>query len=121
VECGKVSDGCGGSIDCDKVDGFGCTEDATCKKNKCTQKAPPVKKSDQASPDDPDVQAKTKGEPGDVGGDGDKSDTPLHAPAKKAAASGGCSAAPSSGGTSSSGLLLALAVATCFVRRRRSR
>jgi MYXO-CTERM domain-containing protein len=132
LQCGTVSDGCGGTINCDNVDGFGCTSDATCTSHKCVAKtapaAPPVKPapSSTAKPGQGDPDTHTQGEPGDVGDTGDgnnSSSTPaLKSPAKPTASSSGCSAAPGSAGTGdvtgSAGL--AFAVGLLLKRRRRA-
>ena len=141
LQCGTVSDGCGGTINCDNVDGFGCTSDATCTDHKCapnTGTTPPAKPSPSTppkapgvtpakpSPGDPDT--KTQGEPGDVNGDGDKdkaSDpSSLKSPAKPNNSSSGCSAAPRSGSDATSDAAgsagLAFAVAALLKRRRRA-
>jgi MYXO-CTERM domain-containing protein len=134
LQCGTVSDGCGGTINCDNVDGFGCTSDATCTKNKCTPKTAPSNPAPSSTSkptpapktpsNDPDNTSKTQGEPGDVGdtGNGDKSSDPssLQAPAKQPTASGGCSTAPSGTGDATGSAGLAFAVVALLKRRRRN-
>lgn len=39
VECGRVSDGCKGTVDCDTVASFGCEAEETCTSGRCVAKA----------------------------------------------------------------------------------
>jgi MYXO-CTERM domain-containing protein len=137
LQCGAVSDGCGGTVNCDTQQGFGCPDGQTCSKNQCSKAAP----ASSAAPTSSGGAAKTP--PGTTtttttttgGGDGNSSDssddknpnssssesTPGAGPAAKGSA-GGCSAAPTPGSAGSPpsfglvGILGALAL-----RRRRQR
>ena len=140
VECGKVPDGCGGTVDCDDLPYFGCKGGAVCgetQENRC----PKTDSKPSGSEDDADDESDrlTEGDPGE--GDDDESDsTPssTRSPAsddededdapnarkRSGATSSGCSTAPLTAGGGAAagfggpalGLLLLLGA-----RRRRSK
>ena len=119
VQCGSISDGCGATVDCDTVDGFGCSTSQTCSKHLCVANAtdagglpttgtPGTTTSESTS----DVAAQNEGEPGDL---------PTSTRSTTNVSSGGCSTTPGSTSREAGGFAgVALAVAA-FVRRRRSR
>ncbi len=108
VECGKLSDGCGGTIDCDTLPMFGCGTGQTCgatAPNRCPA-PPPSATPDAGAPTTPTpAPPETQGDPGDenepmtpssrTGSDRDDEEE-ADKPAKKSApvASSGCSTAP---------------------------
>lgn len=136
VECGKVSDGCGGMVDCDALPMFGCGTGQTCgatAPNRCPV-PPPSATPDAgtaptpAAPTPPEAQ----GDPGDDNepmspssrtgsdtSDDDGSDDAKPAKKSKPVSSSGCSAAPTTGGASGGALALFAFAAVATRRRRR--
>jgi MYXO-CTERM domain-containing protein len=147
VTCGRISDGCGGEVNCDKQEGFGCATGKICNaQRKCvtdTTLPPPStgnKPSDKPAGTDTDTAkdkpadeaTKTKGTPvgpaSDEGADdktpSSSSDGNTKKPADstkkpKKAASGGCSAAPGGPAENAGTALTAFAALAVLARRRR--
>lgn len=116
AQCGKVSDGCGGRVDCDALAGSGCAEGKSCNaKNKCVTSTIGEFGETESEANDTPLSAE-----GDVGDPGDDDDKPRYkSKVNPVRQSAGCSAG---GASSESGLLAfaGIAVAIAFVRRRKS-
>jgi len=114
VQCGSLDDGCGGTVSCDKVQGFGCSSSQTCSKHLCVASTlPDAGTVTTGSASEDDTAAQSEGEPGDVPETTHKSSADM--------ASSGCSSAPGSSTRTEAGGLAGLALAVAaFVRRRRS-
>ena len=113
VQCGSVSDGCGGQVDCDSVEGFGCAKSQTCSKHLCVAGTADAGTSTTtggaASESTSDVAAKNAGEPGDESSTRSASNVD----------SSGCSLAPGSTTRTEAGGLLGLALGLVALLRRR--
>lgn len=111
AECGAVSDGCGGKVDCDEVEGFGCSRGSVCgAKNKCSE----------STLENADAPVTPSGDEGDDGDDDAKK--PSFVSKNKAVKqSAGCSASPS--GATGDGLFAfaGLGAVLALARRRRGR
>jgi MYXO-CTERM domain-containing protein len=141
VECGLISDGCGGSVNCDVVATFGCKDSVCTPLHKCEKKVttpppvdppktdPPTSSPSTDPPRDPDTSSPSSPASGDDDNDDDTTEGDGKEPTKsnqkkpKKKAAGGCSAAPGSDSSPGSGGLagLGLALGLAFARRRRSR
>jgi MYXO-CTERM domain-containing protein len=129
ADCGNVPDGCGGTVSCDTVQGFGCDQSSTCNaQNKCQKKASssPTNQSSSTNgtvlPGGGDTTEPPPPSTASSDGNSDKK-KPAEEVAnldKKKKASG-CSAAPGESNEGLSGALPFLAIGLLARRRRRSR
>jgi MYXO-CTERM domain-containing protein len=136
LECGTVSDGCGGTVDCGQLPAFRCGGGAACgSDNKCPATSKPSSTTGTAgtdyeqcegAQDNPELCSPAKGDPGDDGEAAHTSSTRTSSndkdtdePAKKSSgvASSGCSSAP--GGSSSGFGAVAIAFFLMLGARRR--
>ena len=136
---GQISDGCGGEVDCDKQEGFGCATGKTCNaQRKCVTDTTLPPSTDDTKPDDDETKpadeaTQTTGAPigpaadddddgsdreSDTSSSSSKDDKPA-APKKKKTDSGGCSAAPGSSGENAGAALTVFAALAVLSRRRR--
>jgi hypothetical protein len=136
LACGSISDGCGGTVSCDAVPGFGCAKDETCSATHACLKNGAKTPGSTTEPPVPSGTVAPAGDPGDdttpPTAASDKSSKTPSAREKSASSSSG-GAVPSSGCSVSSSSrtgstsheapsFLALAFAFAFgIARRRSR
>lgn len=123
-ECGTISDGCGGTVDCGELPYFRCGEGVTCgDDNKCAREP-------SSSPTTPTTDAPSTGDPGDDEGTthpsstrtaNDDEDEDTDEPAEKLSdvASSGCSSAPGGSSSGLGGVAIAFFL-TMGARRRRT-
>lgn len=133
LQCGTISDGCSGKVNCDVVPSFGCAKGETCNASHACVKGSGKTPATTTDPPAPSGTVAPVGDPGDnapvVGAD--ESPTAPTKSAKSATssaaspmASSGCSASSSkrAGGAGGQALpMLALAFAASLARRRARR
>lgn len=138
IGCGLVTDGCGKTVNCDAVAGFGCANGEKCNasSHQCekgaTSAPPPPAATAPPTPETPPISAQEgtvppQGDPGDDGvsapaARGPNSSKGATALPKTETPSSGCSASPSKSAGRAGGdvlPLLAFAVAVSLARRRR--
>jgi hypothetical protein len=143
IGCGTVVDGCGKTVNCDAVAGFGCKNGEKCNatSHQCAKGAPPPPPPPAATappaPETPPISAQEgtvppQGDPGDDGSSapaapgvkGPKASTSDSALPGTAGPSGGCSVSSSKSAGRAGGdalPLIAFAVAVSLAQRRRRR
>ena len=131
VECGEINDGCGGTVDCDTVAGFGCDSNSVCSFHMCQEKTPivpPTTSTPDAGSSTPTTPSTPSTSPGSSTGSDSESGTDLQSQGEPGdewgsnnrtpSTAAGCSAAPgTSNGLGFAGV--ALAIAGVLARRRR--